>query len=177
MIEIRDARPEDVRLLAWTVIVALGLDENLAPQMEPVCAREDTLYSWKRARVAEVDGKAAGCLIAYSGDEYLALRPATWNSFSPFVGDDQADFEPETFPGEFYLDSLAVLPEFRGCNLGRLLLLDGDAKGRSLGFTRVTLIAESDHPRLLDYYGSIGFREFGEMLFFGNWYKRMEKTV
>lgn len=176
MIEIRDARPEDVRLLAWTVIVALGMDESLAPQMEPVCAREDTLYSWKRARVAEVDGKAAGCLISYPGAEYLDLRPGTWNSFRPFVGDDQEDFEPETFPGEYYLDSLAVLPEFRGRDLGRMLLLDGASKGRSMGLGRVTLIAESDHPRLLDYYGSIGFREFGEMLFFGNWYKRMEKT-
>lgn len=37
--------------------------------------REDTLYSWKHSRLAEVDGVPAGALLSYPGEYYLDSLP------------------------------------------------------------------------------------------------------
>lgn len=171
---IRDARPSDAQLIAWTILTAMGLEEDLVPHMAEITIREDTLYSWCRARIAVLDGTPAGCLISYPGEEYMQYRNATWRMFRPFENDELADFDLETFPGEYYLDSLAVKPEFRGRGLGKALLLDGVAKAHSMGYDKVSLIAETDHPHLREFYNSCGFKEFGDLLFFGDDYKRME---
>ncbi len=90
--------------------------------------------------------------------------------------------EPECLPGEFYLDSMAILPEFRGRayeyagstdRIGHLLMLDGIEQGRRKGFPRISLIVDKAKPRLKSYYSALGFRPDGEILFFGHLYDRM----
>lgn len=94
--------------------------------------------------------------------------------------------EPECRPGEFYLDSMAVLPEFRRMafeyagatdRIGHLLMLDGIEEGRRKGFPRISLIVDKSKPRLFTYYSALGFRPDGEILFFGHLYDRMIKDL
>ncbi len=165
-----------------------------------VCARPDTLYSYARTRVACVDGRAVGSLTAYSGDDYLPLRDLTWgllNSVFASNGDDTTDerpaneegtdsdmpsAEPECLPGEFYLDSMAILPEYRRMTfehsgladrIGHLLMLDSIEKARKEGFMRISLIVDKVKPRLKAYYSALGFRPDGEILFLGHLYDRL----
>lgn len=93
---------------------------------------------------------------------------------------------PECLPGEFYLDSLAVLPEFRRMTfeyagstdrIGHLLMLDGIEEGRRKGLHRISLIVDKAKPRLNSYYSALGFRPDGEVLFFGHLYNRMVKIL
>lgn len=171
-----------------------------------VCARPDTLYSYARTRIACVDGEPAGSLTAYSGDDYLPLRDFTWglidsalDGTSSQVASPEAetlsentasssiqDSEPECLPGEFYLDSMAILPEFRGMafeyagstdRIGHLLMLDGIEVGKKKGFSRTSLIVDKAKPRLFAYYSALGFRQDGEILFFGHLYDRMIKEI
>ena len=165
-----------------------------------VCARPDTLYSYTRTRVACVDGKAVGSLTAYSGDDYLPLRERTWGLLnSAFASCDDASSEgvvesatempsaePECLPGEFYLDSMAILPEYRRLTfeysgstdrIGHLLMLDGIEAGRRKGLPRISLIVDKTKPRLNAYYAALGFRPDGEILFFGHLYDRMVKDI
>jgi len=94
--------------------------------------------------------------------------------------------EPECLPGEFYLDSMAILPEFRGRayeyagstdRIGHILMLDGIEEGRRKGFPRISLIVDKAKPRLKTYYSALGFRPDGEILFFGHLYDRMIKDL
>ena len=165
-----------------------------------VCARPDTLYSFARTRIACVDGKAVGSLTAYSGDDYQPLRDLTWGLLNPaLTSNDDASCEgavgtasevscaePECLPGEFYLDSMAVLPEYRRMTfeyagstdrIGHLLMLDGIEKGRRKGLHRISLIVDKAKPRLNSYYSALGFRPDGEVLFFGHLYDRMIKEL
>ena len=174
-IAIRDATPEDAALVAWTVMVAIQMSWDDISRAEATARREDTLYSWKRSRIIEVGGQPAGCLISYPGSEYAPLRLRTWQSMWDGITEEVASlYESETFDGEYYLDSMGVKPEFRGMELGRKLLEDGVARARAEGYDRITLICESDHPSLLEYYRSIGFRDCGSMDFFGGEYTRMK---
>lgn len=94
--------------------------------------------------------------------------------------------EPECRPGEFYLDSMAILPEYRRMTfeyagstdrIGHLLMLDGIEQGRRKGFPRISLIVDKAKPRLKAYYSALGFRPDGEILFFGHLYDRMIKDL
>lgn len=175
-LEYADATPADSALVGWTFLTAMGLPGNEFPRLEEVVLREDTLYSWKNARIAVCGGRKAGCLIAYSGNDYLSMRERTWGLLSGMSREDLLKMEPEAFPGEYYLDSLAVLPEFRGGGIGGALIRDALGRASSLGFGTATLVceAEAHHDALRRYYSSLGFREYGEMVFFGIRFKRMK---
>lgn len=156
------------------MISAMGIQWDDMALIESVCADPDTLYSWTRARVLTVDGEAAGALISYPGADYERLRVRTWEWIWGRDAAAPEGYEPETYAGEYYLDSLAVRPEHRGCGYARRLLLDGVSKGHALGFgDHITLIADTENPALISYYESAGFCPLSRMLFFGHDYTRM----
>ncbi len=174
-----DATPSDTPFIAWTVLTALAMDTKDLPRVQKMCEPDDSLYSWKHTRLATADGQPAGALVSYPGDVYDKLRKQTWQKFydadaqnSPsFDTENSPSFEPETFPGEYYLDSLAVLPKFRHHGIATTLLRDAIAHAQSIGFHRITLIAET--PKLVNFYSTIGFAPEGKMNFFGHQYTRM----
>ena len=79
----------------------------------------------------------------------------------------------ETGEGEYYLDSLVVHPEFRGHNIGSILMRNALDEAEALGYEKVTLLVDEKKPHLHKLYKKLGF-EFGDVvLFFGEPYIRM----
>ena len=177
-IDIRDARPEDAEFIAWVVQTALDIPEPVSQDIVRVCADTGTLYSWQHTRIVSVGGQNAGCLVSYRGDDYLGMREGTWQRCWPNADlHDLRDVAIEAFPGEYYLDSMSIKPEFRGLGLGKLLLLDGIEHARSKGCKSATLIVSVDKPHLQAYYQQVGFQLCGNLSFFGHGYNRMRHTI
>lgn len=173
-ISIRDAVAEDAPLVAWTVLTALDMDDKELATVTRCCSDAATLYSWRNTRVITVDGVVAGCLISYEGSRYMAMRDYTWQGlWDDFDAEELKDVEVETCRGEYYLDSMALLPEYRGMELAKRLLLDGIERGKAAGCGSVTLIVSVDKPHLQEYYASMGFEAYSTMDFFGHRYNRM----
>ena len=120
-----------------------------------------------------MDGKMAGALLSYPGEIYKDLRASTFKEFWPGFFAQFCEDDPETGPGEYYLDSLAVLPEYRGKGIGRALLEDGIQKGIILGFRQVSLVADAEMPKLIHLYQSVGFVSAGHRHAFGVDFQRM----
>ena len=207
MFDIRNAGPSDAAFIARNIVAAMGYDVfspgsleavmdfdgrelTLREAMEafiPICLRDDTLYYWGRTRISTVDGIPTGSLTAYPGADYLTMRDRTWGDWGRSLGvDATVSQEPECFPGEYYLDTLAVLPSWRGqvfehCGVsdrtGHLLMLDAFRQGRGLGLKQASLIVDIDHPRVEEYYSGVGFRPAGQMMFFGHPYMRMRAAL
>lgn len=178
---IREARPGDARFVAWAVLTALDLDDSEIERFEQSSADTGSLYSWRHALIAEIDGSPAGCIVSYPGDDYDRMRRYTWPRIWNYGGRRRLDPAPdiesmelETAPGEYYLDTLAILPRFRGHDLGTLLIKAAIDRGLSEGYSRFTLIADIHKTGLLRYYERIGFRISGEMTFFGHRYYKMQ---
>lgn len=182
-IHIRDARPDDAPFLAKCIMAGMhfyDFEEELSGDNAAIfenltlCEqRTDTLYSYINTRVAEMDGKMAGALLSYPGEIYKDLRTSTFKEFWPGFFAQFCEDDPETGPGEYYLDSLAALPEYRGKGIGRALLEDGIQKGIILGFRQVSLVADAEMPKLINLYQSVGFVPAGHRHAFGVDFQRM----
>lgn len=183
---IRKAVPEDAPFIAKCVTEAMGIPcfgvspvekdtAALLAVMEELCGMEESLYSWKHADMAidSLTGKTAGCLVSYDGSLYESLRAKTFSYAQKKLGKEIPATGMETGPGEYYLDSLAVLPEMRGFKTGRRLMLNAVKKAREAGAGRISLIVDKDAPGLQAYYASAGFSCDGEIIFFGHPYIRM----
>lgn len=175
---IRDASLDDVELVSRSVVSAAHLSDFAPESMydeefAEICSREDTLYSYRHARILTVDGVPVGCMVSYPGDIYGQAREITFKMFTDVSQEVSDATGTETFPGEWYLDSLAVLPAHRNSGLGSLLIRDAIETGRRRGYRKFALIVEKSSPDLQQYYSSFGFIPGEDINFFGDSYMRM----
>lgn len=177
-ISIRKATASDTDYVAKTVLTALDMDSSDIEWVKASCADPKSMYSWNKALIAEEDGKPIGCIISYRGDDYLPIREYTWSRLWKGVDPEVIIRSAiETYPGEYYLDSLAVEAGFRGHGLGKELMRAAMDYGASLGYRKFALLVAVEKPALEAYYASLGFRKTGEVNFFGHRYHRMVKTI
>lgn len=164
----------DVNIVAWTVLTALDMDSENMDKVIESCSDEKSMYSWRNSIVACDGDEAIGCIVCYAGDKYETLRQYTWGNLWRDIDEDFIKNTPaETHPGEFYLDSMAIRPEYRGKGIGELLIEAAISKGRELGYKKFSLLVDVEKPRLKTYYETIGFCESGKMMFFGHQYDIM----
>ena len=83
---------------------------------------DDSQYSWRNAFVAVDDEAApddiehapvAGAIVGYDGKDLHRLRRRFQEEALSCLGMDYSNMDDETQEGEFYLDSLAIYPEYR----------------------------------------------------------------
>ena len=182
---LRDATMDDAPFISRVVLAGIEMldidaalpDEqrNLYDHLVGICRMDDTLYSYRNTRIAEVDGSVVGALVAYDGACYAEMREKTFGLVKETSGMDLNYNAMETGPGEFYLDSMAILADYRGAGIGRLLMRDRMDFALNNGFQKVTLLVDKDKPRLQRYYECEGFIFSEEMFVFGSWYNKLVK--
>lgn len=175
-ISFRKATIDDALFIAKGFHMAMlyddASDEQIANFARTICVREDVLYSWRNTIIAEVDGKCAGMLTAYDGRYYHDMRIRTMTLVKQHLGVEFPGMEDEAVAGEYYLDSLAVMPEYRGRGIGRMLLQKGIAAGKELGLT-TTLAVDPINDRAKALYHSLGFKPSGTLFIFGHDYEKL----
>ena len=85
---------------------------------------DDSQYSWRNTFVA-VDEEAtevAGAIVGYNGADLHRLRRRFQEEALKQLQMDYSQMDDETEAGEFYLDSLAIYPEYRRRGIARQLL-------------------------------------------------------
>lgn len=177
-ITIRAAVIDDAELIAAAICMAIGYDRThpLYPVFLELAAREKAQYSYHNTLIAEVDGVAAGAIVGYDGAQLKELREPIFELLERHL-DSPPKIEDETEAGEFYLDSLGVLPRFRGLGVGRRLLTTMRDKAFAAGHERVGLLVDFDNPRAEQLYTSLGFQRVGEKRFLGHrmWHLQCER--
>ena len=172
---VREATREDAGVIAQVVAMAIGdhealhdyCGEDYLSVLTEVATGDVTQYSWRYAYVAEMDGVAVGAIVGYDGAELAQLREGTFEVLRKRIG-RVPSIADETEAGEYYLDSVGVLPEFRGAGVGRELITAFCERVFVKGYERVGLIVDCDNARAEKLYTSLGFRRVGERQFFGH---------
>lgn len=179
-----DAGPEDAPLIARGIMEAIGEDicrdfvgvRHTTAELEGVftemARRSDSQYSWKNTRIFLADsGEKAGICVSYPGRELRCLRRIFFRAARDVLdlnlSDQDIELMPEeTDPEEYYLDSLMVLPDFRGRGVAKKLIEDSLGKARELGLP-LGLLVEPGNERARRLYSKLGFRKIGLRPFAG----------
>ena len=175
-IALRKATSSDARFIAENVLRALHIDEAENRHIEflaEICRREDTLYSWRNATIALYDGTPAGLMVAYDGARYRSMRDITFPLIRRYVGDDYQSMDDEAAAGEFYLDSLAVLPEFRRKGIASALIQEMFRLRDEAGIPLATIAVDPENDTAYRLYLRNGFRPDGQITVFGTTYHRL----
>jgi len=117
-------------------------------------AREDGSFSYRNAAIIEQDGDCGGCLIGYE----IPDEP------EPIADDMPAMFVPlqeleNLVPGTWYVNVLAVRPQFRGRGLGTQLLDLADKTARSLRMRGLSVIVSDANTGARRLYERCGYSE------------------
>jgi ribosomal protein S18 acetylase RimI-like enzyme len=116
--------------------------------------REEGNFSIRNALIAEAEGEVAGLLLGYLlPDPYDMPDLATLSeAMKPLLRLEAR------VPGSWYLNILAVYPEFRRVGMGRMLLEVAVELARSAGVRVISLIAASENHRAVSVYTKAGFK-------------------
>jgi ribosomal protein S18 acetylase RimI-like enzyme len=167
-ITIRYATLADSNFIATIVCMAVGYDTShpIFPVFEELARHEHSQYSWRNTLIAEVDGVSAGAVVGYDGALLATLREPIFPLIERHLGETPT-IEDETEAGEFYLDSVGVLPKYRGLGIGTMLVNAVIDKAFTQGHQRVGLIVDVENHSAEKLYTSLGFEYVGNKRFLG----------
>jgi len=166
MITIQEARIEDCAFVARGICMALHMvpEEEKVQKIDLICQREDVLYSYRHALIAWDRDTPVGLCLCYDGGKYHEMRKTTFPLFEAIFGEDPNheamdldNAEDEAVAGEYYIDSLSVLPEWRRQGIGFNLMKAQINKAKQLGFDKATLLVDPENPNAQSLYRRIGF--------------------
>ena len=173
-ISIRKATKNDKSLIASVISMAIGkeqiisycgIDYNIV--LEELVCLDLSQYSYNNVLIAEVDGTPAGAVIGYDGAELHNLRKTTLELIHNHT-EKELSITDETDASEFYLDSIAVLPEYRGMGIASKLILTMNEIATKQYNKPLGLLVDFENPKAERLYKSLGFERVEVKDFLGH---------
>lgn len=120
-------------------------------------AGEDGDYSYLNCWVARnAGGEPVGMILSFAITEENCSTDA---KPPPYADDDvYAPYRYLEAVPSWYICGVAVLPEYRGRDVGKELILHAFTDGEMAGYDNFSLIVMAAKPNLVDYYESLGFQ-------------------
>ncbi|MCM1531263.1 MAG: GNAT family N-acetyltransferase [Ruminococcus flavefaciens] len=174
-----NAEKSDAPLIGEVVVAAIGDElahsfagektvEDVKRLFTKLAAREDSQYSYRNSlKAVDENGEPMGFAVGYDGALLHQLRKAFFEEVRLVLEremDGKVDDECEA--GEFYLDSLAVFPAYRGKGVARALIQAMAQRGLKSG-KPLGLLCDKTNATARRLYDALGFRQVGEAPFAG----------
>lgn len=185
-ITLRQGQPEDAPEIARLIMTAMSEeccrhfygDKHTADDFHSLitnlCKKPDTQYCHANTICATAADKIVGISVSYDGGRLHELRQHFIDEVLKRFGRDFSDIADETQEGELYLDSLAVLPEYRGQGIAKSLLTATAERARRMGIDAVGLLVDKGNPSAEHLYTSVGFRYVDDNIWGGHEMKHLQ---
>lgn len=184
---LRPARIDDAAQVARMIMMAMTDEccqyfcgpnhtlDDFHRLMTKLVERTDTQYSYLNTVCAEDDatGTACGVCTTYEGSKLALLRQPFWDEALAEWGMDHSNMTDETQPGELYLDTLAVLPDYRGRGIAKSLIRTAKEKAKGMNLP-LGLLVDYDNPKAETLYTSMGFRHVDDNVWGGHQMKHLQ---
>lgn len=158
-------------------ILEVETEDAITNALVEAIQTEDYRYSYRHLHVFEKDGDIAGVLAGYPGKIEPDIDHA-WNAIAKKHGityDAPIFVDKETFPGEWYLDSIVTNEKYRGHGVGTALLAKLAEIAAKDGEKVVGLNCDKGNPHAKRLYERLGFHVTGEITLSGHNYEHMQK--
>jgi GNAT superfamily N-acetyltransferase len=166
-----------IRQMELPVTEQLG-EKIILETLEEAIKVKDYRYYYKNALVAVVDGRVAGAAFGYPNESEPGIDEAFADLLEVKAGIRHTLFTDSEVDGdEWYLDTIAVFPEFRGHKIGTALLDALPRLAEKFGKNVIGLNVDFANPRAEKLYLANGFEKTGEMMISGHNYVHMKKKI
>lgn len=154
-------------------------EEKTIEILAEAAAEANYRYGFANGIVKEVDGKIAGVAFGYAAEEEPTIDEPLTKVLEAHGMDTTAKLftDPETFPNEWYLDSICVSEEFRGQGIGSELLDALPNLVKQKGKSIIGLSVDKANPGARKLYTRKGFKAVGEVMISGHLYDHMQKNI
>lgn len=180
---IRPAKINDAPQVARLIMLAMGplagkfanssSDTEIHELFTHFVTQPANQYSYNNILVWEEDDALAGMIMAYDGGQLDQLRAP----FLKYIRSERGfagDIEDETAAGEYYIDCLAVSPDYQGKGIAKELIAAMVDHAQELGHNTVGLLVSKDNDGAKKLYTSLGFEQVGEQALLGGYHYHMQ---
>lgn len=186
---IREARLTDAKAVGPLILVILKdmelpilntmSEATLLELLEQAYQDPNYRYGYKRGFVEDVDGKVAGVIFGYPSEAEPTIDLAMQQLLAErdFAPDQKLFEDPETLPGEWYLDSISVAEAFRGQGIGAKLMAALPEIAAAAGKQTIGLNVDIDNDKARRLYERQGFQPVESMMISGHRYDHMQKDI
>jgi len=185
-IVITPAKPGDARIASRLIYLAMGKvadflfgfgsSARATVVLEELFAHSGNRFSYQCARLAKtINGDVVGMILAYPCSDTVSLHLIMGRQLIPMYGVRDSFlflrnalllvlsvFSPSQSMAcrrdEYYISTLAVLPEFQGMGIGTMLLSYTEDEARRAGFAKCSLGVDIDNGRAVRLYKHLGYK-------------------
>lgn len=185
-LKFRLARPEDKTIVSTLIVQALNdlamklinskNADDLIPIIELFFIEKGNIYSFENTIVGEDENGIIGSITGYDGSKFKKLR----KPFIDYMKSNHAfnsELASETAKGEFYIDTISVIPYRQGYGIGSLLINEMINYASKSGHKKVGLLVDKNNPKAKKLYLKLGFEPSGEKTLLGTKYEHLVFTV
>ncbi|MNW54566.1 putative acetyltransferase [compost metagenome] len=151
-------------------------DEEAFRVLEAFYQEQGNRISYENVVVKEENGRVIAFMLSYHGSDAAKLD-------QPFVdritamGGVAPVIERETKEDEYYLDSIAVDPDYQGYGIGTEMLQLFEQQASERGYDKIMLLVDQANPSARKLYVRQGYIEDGSIVVSGHVFDRMVKRV
>ena len=180
---IRKALKKDATVIARLIVAAMGdlaaafrnsSDENQILQLfESFVKQAGNQYSFENTLVYVLNHDVVGAFNAYDGAKINQLREPFLNFINQNYHQNKFKIEIESEPGEFYIDTLSVNPNYQGKGIGKALLNAAKSWAAALGHHKIGLLVDVENHAAMRLYENAGFVPVGVKILAGKNYHHL----
>lgn len=185
---IRTAKIEDAQAIAELVLVVLKDmevdfltqfgEEKTVEVIKRAVESPTYRYGYQRGIIKEIDGEVAGIAFGYLAEEEPMIdQPLSETLEKMGLPDAPIFVDLETYPNEWYLDTIVVSEKFRGCGVGTELLAAVNQAAKKAGANKVGLCVDLANPKAQQLYQRQGYKIVGEQVLSGHDYYHMQRLI
>lgn len=135
-------------------------------------------YGYEHAYICEREGEIAGVLFGYPGElEALIDGPLRAAMLNHGVVMAYSAAEPETLPGQWYIDTLVTHPDFRRQGVALELMRDAEAIAKKAGYESIGLNCDMTNEAAYNLYFKAGYTTKTRIVLSGHVYWHMTKDI
>ena len=136
--------------------------------LERLFLKQNNQYSYENTLVYEKDKQILGSLVYYNGAHIDPLSQSVFDFVKDSYGHN-IRLEKETQAGEFYIDTLSVLPAAQGKGIGSKLI----THLKKVATQPIGLLVDVQNPEAERLYTRLGFEYVNEQTLAGGRYKHL----
>lgn len=187
MIRLADKKDsKEIVTLLWEIFEDMELPllrkipkHALLDMITEACLEPSYRYSYKRGLVYEVNGDIAGVIFGYPAEVEQIIDQPFQNILMKYGyhSDEILFVDRETFPNEWYLDSIVVKNTYRGLGIGSILIEEMSSLAMKEGYHTIGLNVDISNPKAKELYSRLHFQKVGQMIISGHQYEHLQKTL